>query len=256
MKKIERPVDVSTAFQARGAIAQPTRRPRFVTSHIIKTQHGEAVVSGRLGQQHLDFIECARRVAIEAGIDGVGRFCCVVDPYQLRKALSAGRHPVCWGYIKELAMDLRQCEISRLKIYSRPGFGVVTAGILDAVVYRGVGKIAGRNIHGSQQAERELWLIPFSIAWTELIEKDTPISYRDQLPALVALSHGVSQAVGRFMLSHKPGTARYTLAGVLDAVGAGDTSTRRHRLKELLADAPQLAGAGIKIDVEKGTISS
>lgn len=242
--------DVSIATHARGALFQPTRRPRELMSMVVKTAHGEAVVTGRIGQRHLDFLECARQVAEAQGIDLMDRHCCIVDPYKLRRAMNSGRdaESSTWHQLKGLARDLRDAEIEQLRIYSRPGLGVVTAGVLDSVMFDGVGTALGRCGRGRRLAEKELWLIPFSPAWSALIGADMQLSYRGHLHDIVSLRHGFSQAVARFMLSHAPG-ATYGRRTVLDAVQARGRA--RDRWAELRDDAEALGAMGVMVEADR-----
>jgi hypothetical protein len=199
--------------------------------------------------RHRDLIECAKLTAVEKGIDAVGRYCCIVDPNKLRGAISQGRSRVCWQQMKDLAEDLRTCKVRDLEIFSRPSFGVITAGILDSIVYQGVGQVDARagTLAGDKPCgRRELWKTAFSEAWTYLFQHDIQISYRGHLPKIVALRHGVSQAIARFMLSHQLG-ATYNLKETLQIVGAGRDETTRHRIRELLADERSLQEMGITI---------
>lgn len=252
--------DVSTVSVARIGIFQPTRRP-VTKTWSVETKWGSAQITGRLGQQHNDFIECCRDVAKADGVDGVGRYCCVLDPNKLRTALSQGRSRLSWLQMTDLADDLRKCSVSDLHIKARPGFGVVTAGVFDAVYYRGVDQVAvraGARLDGvvmkdraivkpgraaGPDERRELWRVEFSKAWTELIGTDMPISYRGRLRHIVALRHGASQAVTRFMLTHESG-ASYTLDTALQTVGVPKSVLRHHR-RELHDDAEDMAAAGV-----------
>jgi hypothetical protein len=249
--------DVTTAAQCRISIFQPTRRPRFSTG-LVETAFGKAEVSGRLGQPHRDFIECCRlpSVALAQGLDGAERYCCIIDPNKLRTAMSGTKRTsndkpgrVSWQQLKDIAEDLRQCRVQNLKIFSRPNYGVVTAGILETVMYQGVGQVEGRAGQGNKVSERELWKIPFSEAWTALIGDDLPISYGGHLPQIVSLRHGISQALARFMLSHQHG-ATYGFNEAFGFVGA--TGRFRDRLDEIIKDAHELAGVGICIDFRLG----
>lgn len=236
-------VDVTTAAQCRISVFQPTRKPVWRIGAEIETPYGFAIVDGRLGMRHRDLVECAKLTAVEQGIDAVGRYCCIVDPNKLRSAMSQGRSRVCWQQMKDLAEDMRTCKVRDLEIFSRPGFGVVTAGILDSIVYQGVGQVDARA--GALGGDRrELWKIAFSEAWTHLFQHDIQISYAGHLLKIIALRHGVSQAVARFMLSHQPG-ASYNIKETLRIVGAGREETTRHRIRELIADENKLAEMGI-----------
>lgn len=249
--------DVTTAAQCRISIFQPTRIPVHRIDEV-ETPYGRAVVQGRLGMRHKDFIECSKLTAVEQGIDAAGRYCCITDPNVLRTAMSIGRSRICWQQMKDLAEELRTCKIQDLEIYSRPGFGIITSGILDSVVYQGVGAIEARpgTRRGSGPcSSRELWKIAFSEAWTQLFQHDIQISYGGCLPQIVALRHGVSQAVARFMLSHQPG-ASYSIKQALEIVGAARPETLRHRVKELLSDEEALDQMGIKIQKVNLTLAS
>lgn len=252
--------DVSTASVARIGIFQPTRRPIRKTWEV-KTGWGSARITGRLGQQHNDFIECCRDVALSEGIDGAGRYCCIVDPNKLRTALSAGRSRIPWDQMKKLAHELRECSLADLHIKSQPEFGVVSAGVLDAVEYKGVKQLPaspGARLGGvvmmkravvkpgqlaGDECRREIWMVAFSKAWTKLIGADMPVSYRGRLRHIVALRHGASQAAARFMLTHESG-ASYQIDTVLQVIGVHKSVLRHHR-RELHEDAEGMAAAGV-----------
>lgn len=254
--------DVSNVSVARIGIFQPTRRP-IERTWLVETEWGSAQITGRLGQQHNDFIECCRDIALSDGFDGAGRYCCVVDPNKLRTALSVGRSRVPWGQMKKLADELRTCSVSDLHIKSRPGFGVVSAGVLEAVEYEGVEQVPARastllggvvmkkravvrpgHLAGAD-GRREIWMVAFSKAWTELIGADMPISYRGRLRHIVALRHGASQAVTRFMLTHESG-AGYQIDTALQIVGVPKSVLRHHR-REIHEDAEGMAAAGVLV---------
>jgi hypothetical protein len=248
--------DVSTATQCRCAIAQPTRRPKYRCGARVETEHGCATIDGRIGQQHIDFIECCRlpSVAVAQGLDGADRYVCIVDPNKLRTAMTGKKRTlkgkparVSLAAIKIIAEDLRVCRIRDLTIFRMPGWGVVTAGILDSVSFEGVGQVSGRSGKGNELIDRELWEVPFSKAWTKLIADDLPVSYGGRLADIVSLRHGVSQAVARFMLSHQPG-ASYSVTTALCAVGATDRSMMHHRMREIMDDVEALAEMGITLD--------
>lgn len=254
--------DVNTASAVRLGIFQPTRRP-VTSTWQAETRWGSATITGRLGQRHVDFLECCRMVAESQGLDGAGRFCCVVDPNKLRTAMSQGRARLEWSQMRDLADDLRTCKISDLRITAHPNFGVVTAGVLDSVLFDNVGKVPtrrGTRLEGvvvkegvvirpgraAQAGEgRELWKVAFSEAWTALVGADLPISYRGHLSQIISLRRGASQAVARFMLSHMPG-ASYSLDEALRIVGVAP-AVLRHRRRDVQEDAEALAEAGVHV---------
>lgn len=240
--------DVTTVHQARAGLAQPTRRP-VMKSISVSTPWGSATLCGRIGQAHVDLLECAMETSISHGENRAGRLCVVIDPQKLRTAMSKGRARVSYAQIRKLLKEWRAAEIEELTIRLFPDFRIVTASVISEVWYRDVGKVpgnaVGRGIKGHQRAERELWMIEFSHAWTLLWKTDLPLSYGDKLQHIVAMRHGVSQAVARFMLSHKDG-ARYGINSVLDHLQVGK-EWRRDRRTEIQADEDLMNLAGIRI---------
>lgn len=261
--------DVSTAGHVRLSIFQPTRRPTLRESIAVQTQWGECVVTGVLGQQHLDLLECAFDVAICRGQDEIGRYCLVIDPYRLGLAMGSGRSAVPSSQIRACLTDLRTSSLTHLKIYNCPAIGVVSGGILETVMYEDVGERRGPSfirevVNGAVKkvpvkgSKRQLWKIPFSLPWTRVILGDLSISYAGRLRQIVALRHGVNQAIARFMLSHRVERSTgknvvYSLNTALEAVGS-DRRTRHHRLREMKDEQEKLASLNVFIDLEKQMI--
>lgn len=234
----------STVLQARVMIYQPSRRPEKRMGTWMETSFGRCRVTGRLGQRHADIVESMLYVAERRREISDGGIELLVDPAELRRTLSD--HQYSYGRIKKLLIDLRAATVE-----------IVT----PALELRGDSIIGGLIDHVSPSpmtrrdpltgGERHLWRVRLGVALTMLLEKDYSLYY---LPAPIArLQYGISQAVARYVLTHKhdPAGGSY-LDTLIRAVGGNEISAQtmgnwRTRLKK---DAESLYEMGIEIDPE------
>ncbi|MDA8253897.1 MAG: ABC transporter ATPase [Rhodospirillales bacterium] len=203
-------------------------------------------MSGRLGQRHADVVEAicatalARREIEDGGIE------LLVDPHQVRRAVSGGRGQYSSEQLHVLLADLRgavvEIETPELAAQGQRIIG----GLLDHWIPSS--RSVADPLTGST---RQLWRVRLGVALAALIRADAAI-WRDPAP-IAALRSGVSQAVARHVLTHSA-TPRggWRLDGLLDAVGArADGRARREARAAVRADADGLAAVGIVIDGDR-----
>lgn len=238
---------VTTASQSRIPIFSATRRPLPVIAQKVSTPWGEGTITGRLGQAHCDFLETACETAMDSGKDEAGRIMLLLDMGAVRRGMG---HNHTTDEIVLLARDLRAAEIAvtvkapRLEIrtdYKIRDYG----GILDEIrildhlnVDRRPGVFAA--------ADTNPWRITFGRSWTQLMENDLPVFYR-QRALITALRHGVSQAMARWALTHTkvPGQPLEDVIGYLRY--RGQKGRVRDRIAEIHEDGEILKNIGVKI---------
>ncbi len=119
------------------------------------------------------------------------------------------------------------------------GIGHIIDEVVEATVR------VGDPLRGSA-GERPLWRVTLGAAWARLVGADLGLHY-DPAP-IASLRHGISQAVARFMLTHRSGS-RWAVEDVLTAVGVkGSGQDRRNARRRLRADADGLAALGVGTD--------
>ena len=248
MKTGNKVVPTSTALQARVMIYQPSQRPQERKGEWIETGFGRCRVTGRLGQRHADIMESILYVAERKRDMSDGGVELLVDPAQLRRALSD--HQYSFTQIEKLLTELRAATIT----IETPKFDFpIIGGLIDHV--RPSPMTRPDPLTGGQ---RNMWRVRLGIALVMLLEHDLSLHYQ---PMLIArFKHGISQAIARHVMTHK----NYPVGGwhmdtLIRAVYGDDVASQvmrdgRRRLKQ---DAIRLAEFGIEIThrnrVKRGT---
>lgn len=239
--KVTKVTPTSTVTQARVRLYQPSQRPRLRSGDWVETSFGRCRVIGRLGQRHADLVEailyCAekRRDVADGGVE------LLVDPARLRKTLSDSRYS--FAQIEKLLAELRAATIT----IETPQFDFpIIGGLIDHVIPSPMTRpdpLTG--------GERNLWRVRLGTALVMLLERDLSLYY-DPSP-IARLRYGISQAVARYILTHKtepPGgwhldTAIVAVAG---ECSSQDIRNSRRRLKE---DADQLKALGLVLEGDR-----
>ena len=238
---------VTTYVQSRVPVFAPTRRPRAVAKFRVETPWGRVTITGRLGQRHRDVLDAIPLATEWEGRTPDGALHRLIDPHKLRKAIAPPRgrdRRVSRQRLDEWLRDMRAAEVA---IETKSGG--VYEGIFHRVVTRREEAAASqfRELHGRGFAigERHLWGVTYSPSWVRLMDEDLILRY--DLGAIVALEHGVSQAVARLLLTHDPGRFQPTgLDTVLTQVGVPEKGqARRDARRWVLDDAARLRGLGI-----------
>ena len=229
----------SPSIASRIPIFSPTRRPSVVEQWEAVTPWGNAIITGRLGQQHRDLLDAARQVAIEEQWTQDGRLHLKLDPARLRSAL--GGDSVNPRLVAEWIEDLRVAKVE-LRIGNR----VIVGGLIGEYELSSDPTIL-HSRPGAHGAERHYMRLSFSTAWSKLIEEDRMQCY--PLAKVIQMKHGISQAIARFCLSHRE--INDSIEGLMAKVG--DSGRLRNRRRELAHDCELLAELGIKIEGDRVT---
>lgn len=235
---------VTTASQSRIPIFSATRRPLPVVAYEVSSPWGEAMITGRLGQTHRDFLEVACQTAIDTSEDKEGRIMLLLDMAAIRRGLGRDYNT---QYILDLARDLRAAEvILRIK---KPVIQIQTnyrirdyGGIIDEI--RVIESLNIPRPHGAyDRDDAHPWRIVFGRSWSYIMKNDLPVFYR-HLAIITALRHGVSQALARWAISHSVvrGEPLENIMGYLRHSGR-----MRDRIAEVHADRELLSKVGVEI---------
>lgn len=263
----EKPIKTPTQA-CRVPIFAPTRKPTEVVRLRVKTQWGQAVITGRLGQPHRDVIDALLgligtggewREAEHGGVEM--RF----DSAALRKKLGWAR----WDYrhILNVLEDLRLARVVMPDQHEVTG--IITrvaesARLSPPARRRHAGKTAkwaARKPDDPSTKDAEpvprggmMWIATISGAWIRLMREMTT-EYPRQV---FRMRYGVSQAATRLMLSHQAG-ARYHIETVLEAVNAPTGHWARAK-KEIERDAQAMADCGVMLTsagmLVRGTVAA
>lgn len=242
---------IAVAHESQLPVFQPTRRPAPLVRHRCETPYGTVTVTGRLGQGHRDLLDailfCREKIHI---VDD--RLSVMVDPYQLRKAISAGRTMLPYAHIHKLLRDLRLAEVEmewRSTKRSYRSMDAIIATVVESTATKRVamGTFAQRGEDGTDKDHRDMLKITFGQGMTRLLRDDHNVHYA--LGTVVGMKHGLSQAIARYCLSHRE--VHEGFDGICERVGfnAGrkTTSASRKAKMELVDDAAALATLGIHI---------
>lgn len=231
----------STSVQARVMLYQPSQRPRFRFGDWTETTFGRCRVKGRLGQRHADVVEsilyCAekRRDVSDGGIE------LLVDPARVRKTLSDSRYS--FAQIEKLLAELRAATIT----IETPRFDFpIIGGLIDHVIPSPMTRhdpLTG--------GERNLWRVRLGVALVMLLEHDLSLYY-DPAP-IARLQHGISQAVARYILSHKtePHGGWYLDTAIMAVTGKASSQGMRDGRRRLKEDADGLKALGLVLDGDR-----
>lgn len=255
LKKGSLNLQISTVHQSRCQIYQPTRRPMHLTEETeFSTSWGIATIKGRLGQAHADVFEAIMFTAIDCWHDSeFGTTDLLVDPYQLRKILGAGKGTIkgkpsmgSKDGLKHIMDDIMQVLVS-LKV---PAKGIEIHGHIvdyyeevDGTVECSLKKVHRAKINDEGQIEtytdsivgRKLWKVVIGKAWNLLNSQDIGLFYNPW--PLAKLQSGISQAVARHVMTHKQEpNGGWIIDSLLETVGAGTKAELRNRRRELRND--------------------
>jgi len=236
----------TTCTPARVRLYQPTRRPERRDGDWQENSWGRCKVNGRLGQQHADVMDAINYTALRAVETADGAIHLLVDPAKVRRRLGTG------GYsgqrLWQLLREIRNAEIE-IKTPKFEAVGSLISEFVKASETRPARLTKNRDGEGVP-ALRHLWRIRIGPLGVALLAQDLRLHY-DPAP-IARLSHGISQAVARHMLTHsldrKPRGGSWTLAGLIRAVGGGGTpQDMRNARRRVKADKEGLRGCGVVV---------
>lgn len=231
----------ATAREHRLRLFQPTRRPRAIETEIV-TSWGRAVVSGRIGQAHADLLDAIMFCAERKAETSDGRIKILVDPAKVRRMIGVGGEQ-----LEKLARELAEASIHIKDPKELQCIGHIIDHIDTACRSDGT-EIKVRNPLGGYRA---MWRVELGKALCKLIAKDAWVGY-DPAP-IAKLQYGISQAIARFVLSHKsePDSGWYVDTLIKAVSGEIDEYSIRNRRREIRIDAERLAEMGVLVDKDK-----
>lgn len=227
----------STVLQARVALFQPSQRPVLRHGDWVKTSFGKCQVFGRLGQRHADVLESILYVA-EKKRETDGGIELLVDPAKVRRLISKQySHDGLWVLLKEIMSAVIEIESNETRMLGH---------IIDHVVE------SNANRENPLGGTRSLWRVRLGSALVSLLKNDLHLHYNPKIVA--SLTHGISQAVARHVLTHRNvPTGGWHIDTLIKAVSSSETASSsfmrncRHRLRQ---DAEILKEIGIEITDE------
>lgn len=230
----------ATIYENRLPIFSPTNRPKHERK-ILETKYGTVTIDGRLGQRHKDLLEIIKVLAKDIKKTKENRLFIFVEVYQIRKKFSKNKDSYSWQTLRELLWDLMKTTIS-LKV---PNIDIDAAGqfIVSYTPIKGEKTPLGNKI---------MLMIEFGEIGTQLFVKDMDLSY-DPMP-LLDLTHGVSKAIARYILSHKSqpngGWKIDTLINAVFGKNITPEKIRKARM-QIRHDAEKLRDCGIILDGDR-----
>lgn len=230
----------NTAMLVRQAIYQPTQRPTMRTGEWVQTGHGRCRVHGRLGQRHEDLMEAIMKVAERRRDTDDGGIELLVDPAKVRKTLSDSRYSNqrLWVLVRELMQAVIEIESPNYRAQGH---------LIDHIV-----ESPATRRNPLDGGVRHLWRVRVGGLYVRLIAHDLNLYY-DPAP-IARLGSGISQAVARYVLSHKgQPNGGWKLDGLIEIVEGreiGGTAIRNRR-RALRKDADRLRELGIVIDGDR-----
>jgi len=227
----------TTVHQARLQIFQPTRRPKDQI-RVIESPWGSAVIDGKLGQAHADFLESIFFHAEKKRQLEDGRIQILIDPHTIRMILGGGKQ--CSGEQLTKVQDEIMKVLVEVKI---PDQDIDEKGhIIDLIEKSSFTK---RNPLGGQ---RQMWRVTISRPFVRLMGKDLGLHYN---PAPIAcLTTGVAQAVARHCATHKnQPTGGWHIDGLIKVVGCSEKEqSMKDRRRDLQKDKDGLKHLGLIVE--------
>ncbi len=235
----DRLLPTTTVRHARLQIFQPTRHPVSCTREIIRpgTRDVIGTVKGKLGVMHALFLEAVCFHAERTKIIEGGSLQILVDPYRIRKTMSAGSR-----YSAEGAIALVE-DIKKSVIRFNPGADDGDLPDIDGILDR-IEASPRTRVNPVTGEARHLKRIVLSPTYRKWLEHDLGVHY-DPSP-LAGLRYGITAAVARLALTHRDQpNGGWRLDGLIQAVGAAPTRRNRQMIRK---ESEGLAAVGLTID--------
>ena len=227
----------NTIHSIRLCLFQATRRPETIEK-IIETSFGKVRVKGRVGQAHLDVFEAicySRKRKKDVG----ERIHILVDPWEVRKRSKQ----FSGSTLERLLDDLMQVIIEIIE----PEHLACTGHLID-LVDKAKNEDDSLITKDGPFGERALWTVKLGEAFCKLVMKDIWVGWNPE--AIVALDHGISQAVARHALSHKNSPAGgWKIETLIKAVAGEVSGEIQRKYKERIRhDAEKMAEIGVLVE--------
>ena len=266
-------VPTSTVLQSRLQMFQATRRPVRL-NQTFETAFGSVRIKGRLGQQHADVLQSILFCTENKG-EVAGTIKLLVDPAAVRRTANITSGSQFQGIIDDLKQVIIEIKIKKPSPPPTPSptteetevvteknedmtpqtpqtplaaeLGSLIKGIGYCVDSSGV-KITRRNPLGGT---REMWKVDLGQLLCHLIKEDIWLTY-DPSP-VAKISHGISQAITRHVLTHQASPqGGWKLNGLIMTVDGEQTSQQlKDRRREVKNDVAAMLEAGVRVEDDR-----
>jgi hypothetical protein len=239
----------SLVHESRMPIFQPTRRPKDIKKWEFASSQGKLEISGKIGQAHRDLIDSIMTLA-EDYSDINGRLEVVIDPYKLKKLMSSGGRSINDSNIKALLADLKKTDVVAKVKTKNEEVSIYGSIVLE---YGESKKERPTQRKNTFTTEVVFIKVLFGETWTTLMKKDIELRYN--LPKVIGLKYGITQAMTRYCLSHK--RVHDTIAGLIAKLGVNLETTSPRMLykyeKQIEEEKQEMKELGVEV-TDIGTI--
>jgi len=248
-RKKQRDIGVTTKSLNRLPIFEPSLKPQF-RERTFENTHGRVFVRGRLGQSHKNVLEVIlyKRKAYSSRKDEEGNryFEVLYSEYEVKKHMSRGTTYNKEGY-QSLIEDMKQAYIE----IETKELTVKGELIMDKTLSNRYSKQTKSNLPNLKGEEIPYAVLKLGAVLNLLISKELKFPY-DPKP-ITQLDSGISQAVVRFLLTHKRHPkAGYHLKALLENLTKNIEGQAWKDIRRVLKkDANKLESLGVVIDFKK-----
>jgi len=254
LKKIrkEQPdIGVTTETLSRLPIFQPTLKPRLET-RVFESKYGKITVEGKLGQNHKSLLEVilykrkAYKLKIDKNEDDIKVSLEVLyNEYEIKKYLSQSSKYSDERY-HQMIKDMITAYIVLEKDDERIA-GTIIARERESKKYCRKTKSNLPNIKGEKIPYVKL---EFGDVFSRLLVKELRFTYDPK--QIISLNSGISQAIVRFLLTHKRHPrAGYHLKELIENIEENVDQKWKDIRRFLKKDAAMLENLGAVIDFKK-----
>ena len=240
---------VTTESQNRLPIFEPTIRAKDGI-RVFEGRYGKLLIQGRLGQSHKNLLEVIfwkKEIYTFDEEDGIEFLKVAYDEMKIRKYLSQ-KSEYSYERYRELLKDMIRTYISletnKLRIQ----------GTLIMQIYESKVKRPTQSRSPIIPKEVPLTVIKFGAVATALFKNELRFTYDPK--TIMGLRNGISQAVARFLKTHKEHPeAGYHLRNLIESLEGQIENKRWWKLREYLKeDSELLQKLGITIDFKNDRV--
>ena len=242
-------VPTSTALISRLQVFEPRRKPEYdeFEKRVIKTQYGQAEITGRLGQAHADVLESIL-FNIEEVVEITDDYLIVLGkPYKVRISAGGGKQ------FSGSQLDVITKQLMSAVIDIRANGVKVFGHIIDLVEVVENDEISPLAKAGIGHGKKTLWKVTIGKGYLQILKDDLMKIRRDPIK-IARISNGISQAITRFCKTHSnTPNGGWKLNGLIDAVGGGNGTAQalKDRRREVRKDAPAMLDCGVKVEGDR-----
>jgi hypothetical protein len=246
-RKSQPDIGVTTITLNRLPIFQPTLRAKY-QEKTFESPYGKITVKGRLGQNHKSLLEIILYLRKLYDLDEENMSLRVLyNEYEVKKYLTTGSTTYSYEGYKQLVEDMKQAYI---ELGTMPS-GKLIEGITPSNNYWR--KTKG-NLSAVKGKELPYMIVEFGNAISYLVSKELKFTYNPK--PIAQLQNGISQAVARYLKTHKNHpSAGYHLKTLIENLTGSIEGQEWYNIKSLLKkDIEGLKELGITIDFKKNRL--